>query len=182
MITVGSGEKLLEQCERLGQHGASLKMLRASLLLNRAWYSTACSLKWKMQNTKCKHSIFQLAPSVLPIVANGFGWLPTPNASVANDGEKPETWLARAAKLKVKHGNGNGAGMPLSIAVQMLPTPTTRDYRSVTGNEPAQRDNAMQNLNVAIGVNPGGGKTGYKLHRDFAAYMMGFPIDWLDLD
>ncbi len=49
---------------------------------------------------------------------------PTPNASVANDGEQPETWRARAAKLKEKHGNGNGAGTPLSIAAQEFwPTP-----------------------------------------------------------
>lgn len=49
---------------------------------------------------------------------------PTPNASVANDGERPETWRARAELLKEKHGNGNGAGTPLSIAAQEFwPTP-----------------------------------------------------------
>ena len=43
---------------------------------------------------------------------------PTPDASVANDGEGPETWLARRETLKEKGYNGNGAGMPLAIAVQ----------------------------------------------------------------
>lgn len=52
---------------------------------------------------------------------------PTPSASVANDGEKPETWLASAEKLKEKHINGNGAGMPLTIAAQLWPTPTKSD-------------------------------------------------------
>ena len=33
--------------------------------------------------------------------------------------------------------------------VQMWPTPASRDYRSVTGREHLQRDNCMQNLNVA---------------------------------
>lgn len=48
---------------------------------------------------------------------------PTPSASVANDGESPETWHARAAKLKEKHGNGNGAGLPLTVAASQWPTP-----------------------------------------------------------
>ncbi|WP_424462947.1 DNA cytosine methyltransferase [Pseudoclavibacter helvolus] len=49
--------------------------------------------------------------------------LPTPSASVANDGEGTETWLARREQVKAKGINGNGMGMPLSIAVQLLPTP-----------------------------------------------------------
>lgn len=53
--------------------------------------------------------------------------LPTPNATVANDGESPATWLARAANLAAKHNNGNGAGTPLAIAVQLLPTPRATD-------------------------------------------------------
>lgn len=51
---------------------------------------------------------------------------PTPNATVANDGETPETWRARQEILKAKGYNGNGAGVPLAIAVQeaqLWPTP-----------------------------------------------------------
>ena len=51
--------------------------------------------------------------------------LPTPAASVANDGEGPDTWLARRERVKLTAQNGNGMGMPLTIAVQLLPTPTT---------------------------------------------------------
>tara|TARA_R100000963_G_C4577637_1_gene59978 strand:+ start:159 stop:536 length:378 start_codon:yes stop_codon:yes gene_type:complete len=40
---------------------------------------------------------------------------PTPSASVANDGETPQTWQARADKLKEKGINGNGAGTPLTV-------------------------------------------------------------------
>lgn len=58
---------------------------------------------------------------------------PTPSAAVMNDGESPETWHARAAKLKLKHGNGNGAGLPLTVAVAQWPTPAARDYRSEQG-------------------------------------------------
>jgi hypothetical protein len=58
---------------------------------------------------------------------------PTPSASLANDGETPETWHARAATLKAKHGNGNGAGLPLTVATVQWPTPAARDYRSEQG-------------------------------------------------
>jgi hypothetical protein len=60
---------------------------------------------------------------------------PTPSASVANDGESPETWHARAALLKVKHGNGNGVGLPLTVAAVQWPTPASRDYRTPNSQE-----------------------------------------------
>ena len=50
------------------------------------------------------------------------GLLPTPAASVANDGEEPDSWLARRERVKETANNGNGMGMPLTIAVQLLPT------------------------------------------------------------
>lgn len=53
--------------------------------------------------------------------------MPTPAASVANDGEGTETWLARRERVKQTANNGNGMGMPLTIAVQLLPTPMTTD-------------------------------------------------------
>jgi hypothetical protein len=52
---------------------------------------------------------------------------PTPSAAVVNDGESPETWHARAAKLKEKGINGNGAGLPLTVATVQWPTPAHRD-------------------------------------------------------
>ncbi len=49
--------------------------------------------------------------------------LPTPTASLVNDGEDPVSWLARQRRL-LEHGyNGNGMGLPLTVAVKMLPTP-----------------------------------------------------------
>lgn len=62
--------------------------------------------------------------------------VPTPNAWVSQDGEGPETWLARREELKAKGINGNGAGMPLTIYAQlkqsdrMTPTPTAKDADS----------------------------------------------------
>lgn len=48
--------------------------------------------------------------------------LPTPGARASNDGEGPETWLARRERVKAARVNGNGMGMPLTIAVQLLPS------------------------------------------------------------
>ena len=45
---------------------------------------------------------------------------PTPAAMIPNDGEQPETWLARRERVKLTAKNGNGMGMPLSIASILL--------------------------------------------------------------
>jgi hypothetical protein len=52
---------------------------------------------------------------------------PTPDASVAQDGETPETWLARRERLKAKKNNGNGCGTPLSMAAALWSTPRATD-------------------------------------------------------
>lgn len=70
-----------------------------------------------------------------PILSGQAEHWPTPSASVANDGESPETWHARAALLKLKHGNGNGVGMPLTIAAVQWPTPASRDFRTPNSQE-----------------------------------------------
>jgi site-specific DNA-cytosine methylase len=58
---------------------------------------------------------------------------PTPDASVMNDGEGPETFFARQARQKAKGINGNGMGMPLTIAATTWPTPAARDYKGANG-------------------------------------------------
>lgn len=61
---------------------------------------------------------------------------PTPNASLVNDGESPETFFARAQRRKVdKNDNGNGNGTALTIAAKAWPTPAARDQKGE--NSPA---------------------------------------------
>jgi hypothetical protein len=55
------------------------------------------------------------------------GYWPTPSACLPNDGEQPNTWLARRERVKVTAKNGNGMGMPLAIAAKMWPTPRAND-------------------------------------------------------
>ena len=102
------------------------------------------------------------------------GW-PTPTGSVAQLGERPETWLARRERLKITANNGNGAGMPLTIAVQMWPTPTARlgEQRGAQAkryHNPA-RSNDLDDAVAATGI------TG-QLNPTWVEWLMGFPIGW----
>jgi len=63
--------------------------------------------------------------------------LPTPSAAVVNDGESPETWTARRARVKATGVNGNGMGMPLTIAAQLLAPGATTPPPSSAGSPPS---------------------------------------------
>lgn len=65
--------------------------------------------------------------------------LTTPAASLVNDGESPESWLARRERVKATGVNGNGMGMPLPIAVQLLPTPGAYDGARGGSQHPDKR-------------------------------------------
>ena len=97
--------------------------------------------------------------------------LPTPSACVANDGERPETWLTRRERVKAKMINGNGMGMPLPIAAQ-LRTPCANDWKGRTNWEAAER-HGPQRLPDCL---PTGAAT--YLNPSFVEEMMGFPVGW----
>ena len=127
--------------------------------------------------------------------------LPTPSASVANDGEGPETWLARREDVKARGINGNGMGMPLTIAVQLLPTVRVENNENrqsegyggvngnfhglLTGQTPwGQYAPAIARQEQAFGypapspTEPG--KNGRpRLSAEFASWMMGAPPGWI---
>lgn len=97
--------------------------------------------------------------------------LPTPSACVANDGEKPETLLARRERVKLTAKNGNGMGMPLTIAAQPL-TPCASDWKGRTNWEAAER-HGPQRLPDCL---PTGAAT--YLNPSFVEEMMGYPVGW----
>ncbi len=83
----------------------------------------------------------------------------TPDASLSNDGEDPETWEARRAAAQQRLGNGNGFGTPLAMQVQMLPTPQAREGDPRRGHpsaETAQQrmDDGRRNLDDAVALLP----------------------------
>ncbi len=72
---------------------------------------------------------------------------PTPDASVANDGEGLSTWLARRERVKATAKNGNGMGTPLTIAVQMhcthWPTPRAEEREQHNSQDAGMALSAM---------------------------------------
>ncbi len=65
----------------------------------------------------------------LPAGMTAEGW-PTPDASVMQEGDGTETFLARRERLKQTAANGNGMGVPLAMAVKLWPTATAKDEAS----------------------------------------------------
>lgn len=118
------------------------------------------------------------------------GAWPTPAASIPQDGEGPETWLARRELLKAKCSNGNGAGMPLSIAVQLFPTPraapnewrTTRNAPSHGKGHGKTLAGEVNDLERAAGRSPApsSGSAG-NVNPVWVEWLMGLPLGWTDL-
>jgi hypothetical protein len=123
----------------------------------------------------------------------------TCRGQVVNDGESPETWHARAAKLKEKHINGNGAGLPLTVATAQWPTPASRDAKGpnseqhclVTGGGRKHMDQLSnfvthspslpQALPTADGPEslPNTPNSPRHLNPLFGAWLMGWPSTWV---
>ncbi len=135
----------------------------------------------------------------VPLESQAQHW-PTPSAAVMNDGESPETWRARAEKLKAKKMNGNGAGLPLTVAAVehswQWPTPASRDYRSPNmeslesrggGSKGEQRPNYVAhhfsppapNTQPGATSSPSGPNLHQRLNPIFVAWLMGWPLAWL---
>lgn len=61
------------------------------------------------------HDETELTPQARRVYEAGQRLWSTPAAGNFNDSESPESWHARAERLKEQHQNGNGAGTPLAI-------------------------------------------------------------------
>ena len=102
--------------------------------------------------------------------------LPTPSACVANDRERPETWLARREVVKLTAKNGNGMGMPLTIAAQLLPIPTANDSKNSSLPPSRQGWDSLPGHLLRDHSIPTGAAT--YLNPSFVEEMMGFPVGW----
>jgi hypothetical protein len=145
-----------------------------------------------------------VAVKLPPLGPDGTPGLPTPSACIANDGERPETWMARRERVKLTANNGNGMGMPLTIAAQLLPTPTTQEHKRRGPNSKQQGLSNTENWMLPTPtVNDAGNSTlppslrgrdslpGHLMRSDstptggptdlnpsFVEEMMGFPPGW----
>jgi hypothetical protein len=106
--------------------------------------SDTASRDWSVYIIKLRQEYSARLKSALPTSASGSSSWPTIRASEYKDtgpiGSK-------------SHDHMLGKGYLCAAVTQDAanwPTIQARDYRSVTGNEMSQRDNAMQNLNIAV--------------------------------
>ena len=132
--TASFGQKCYESYERFSQHGSSLKTCVASLVSTTDWYSSVCALKWKPMATKSNRFVFQLAPSVRHIGEKecGLSLAPTPVASDGTTGGiigKDDTFRQTKGLPRKINRNGKDGSVGLARLVQMIPTPTTRDWK-----------------------------------------------------
>lgn len=117
------------------------------------------------------------------------GAWPTPAASIPQDGENPDTWLARRESLKAKGINGNGAGMPLSIAVKLFPTPraaanewrTTRNAPSHGKGHGKTLAGEVNDLERAAGRTPApSSESAGNVNPEWVEWLMGLPLGYTD--
>lgn len=116
---------------------------------------------------------------------------PTPDAFVSNDGEQPETFLARKAAVKAKGVNGNGMGTPLAMAVKMWPSPVASEARQGFQDRTRGKKGSQESLTtiavnsaslLAPTISPAGpsGSQRAVLNPAFVEALMGFPIGFTD--
>lgn len=137
--------------------------------VGRMW-PTATSRDWKDEGPNVNWDAVAARSSLAGVVQcaeRDHALWPTPDASVAQDGEGPGTWLARREIIKAKGINGNGMGMPLTIATQMWPSPQTRD--GVSGGP-----------QIARLTNPAYRKVNGSLNPTWVEWLMALPLWWTD--
>jgi len=115
--------------------------------------STLFTLTWKQRATPSGRSIPALRASGRRTSGNGCTSWPTPDASVAQDGETFETWEKRRLETKARVKNGNGFGTPLTIAAQLAswPTPMAETPAQKGYNEAGNTDSSRKTVALVAG-------------------------------
>lgn len=111
------------------------------------------SQTWKKRTTPAGRLYWEHTASGRPTSGSGCGGWPTPDASVAQDGESFETWEARRLATKARVKNGNGFGTPLTIAAQMAgwPTPMAGSPGTDTYNPAGNTDSSRKTVALLSG-------------------------------
>lgn len=197
-MTVQSGLKCLESSMRRGPLGSLERMLAASS----AWNSTKCLLTWKWKATPQGRSILELSASTPRTAGCESGLLPvilkTPGAVETEGGVmeirpgcdghyKLRDQIAMLPTPQNRDFRTGGAhrwenpeksrNLNDKLAT-LLPTPNAFDAKDENGWEMGSewdRNKKEHTLPKAVGTS-----RGLKLHPDFVAWMMNYPLDWLD--
>jgi len=210
-MTVTSGLKCLELYKKSGPVGLLAKMLLASSIWGSrivylTWKEKVTPSKHLLfQLAPSKPRTEETGCGLLPTVRAGkttdeteeswtlrqeAGKVSTPPLALAINLLLPTPMVSDIEGAPVKNveiGNGfsrkNQKGIRHGVKVKdiiaMLPTPATRDYRGANGPEHMTKDRPhLDQLPNAI---THGTNRGLKLQPAFVEWMMGFPVDWLDL-
>lgn len=92
---------------------------------------------------------------------------PTPRSGKTTS-ENPETWMKRQEEGKV-------STPPLGMAVQMFRTPNQRDWKGQSSKGWREREVGDKTPTLPDQI-------GGQLNPQFVSWLMGFPIDWCDLE
>jgi hypothetical protein len=150
--------------------------LVVSLLGTKAWYSSRCALIWKPQVTPSNRLLFRLSPSTLRTDETASGLLLTP--SVVQTEEEPEKMVARRTRNGYKNGTKWGS-LASQVKFGMLTTPSSRDWKDTATPIKDRKDGKSRIDQASRQV---GAVTGLRLQPNFAAWMMGYPQNWADLN
>lgn len=201
------GRRCYESYESFIRGGSSVKMLAASLLGAKAWYSNKSTLTWKVKVTKSKRLLFQLFPSTPRTEGIESGLLLTPAVVNIEGGEdRLEKRTAYRKSIGRKFTPGG-----LAEQIKLLKTPSASDgeggimeiREGVDGHyklrdqiphytkmmpTPNARDTRGKSIkqdrvpDIVEGHNlPTGQQTGLKLQPTFVEWMMGYPKDWTEI-
>lgn len=130
---------------------------------------------WPRSGLMRSGTAFLLEPLAPLTSATEPGLWPTPTVIMSGESRTVEQFeAARArAKIKQKGRTGNGIGEDLAIAVKrrIWPTPIRRDGRTFLGGRRSPN---------ALGSEPLVTQAGGNLNPPWVAWLMGFPVTWLD--
>ena len=142
---------------------------------------------WPKAGIVCDGDAYRLPRWERRISEIGSGYVPTPRANEhgeyqydRGDHSKPRPTLTGWVKMwptpaahDIRHKNkaGSQSRASLSQIANMLPTPTTRDWRSGKGAQ--KRDGHAQPLTDVVGG---------QLNPTWVEWLIGWPIGWTDLN
>lgn len=177
------GQKCLEQLERFNRVGLWGKTFSGLLIGMEGWSSTRCKLSWKLKGTRYSRLYFQLVASTLRTDETGLGlshtMLPTPVAADATMGaviSPNDTYRETSGLPRKVNRNGTDGSVGLARLVQLMPTPTTRDWKGASSKE-ALEEAGRNETNSLPDYFAQSGKSS-QLNPLFVMEMMGFPPNW----
>jgi len=197
-MTVTSGHRCCELLRKQSLVG----YLQRMCLESSTWHSTRCYLTWKAKVTPQGRLLFQLVASMPrtegiesglllttpnpsdqgrktkyqqrgTALSAQIAMLPTPSVKDMSGGAVKAIPTKRGWHRISKQGKKHGA--QLHDVIKILPTPTSRDFRSEKCSDKTF-DRNPRPLSETLGK-----KTGMKLQPAFVEWMMGFPIGFTDL-